>query len=549
MLRLVILCVVMLSAANAPAVTLMGAGAGGDGWLLTYDDELKSGWIVHLPSNAPPGVFMPALDISIRTEGVDDAPEAIAAWGQTLYLVFPPDETTATDEEPVVRRVRQLRVGSNPAAGYYTYDPPNRLAALPGLVGEIEIAAFGAGPSGPVAVITDRSENADGPARFLWLRQTTWHEVTAPDDLVSIEGLVPLDRMLIGVIGIGRDGERRLWSAVEPPVPTREDATDEPQDAAEESAVEELADSVPLSPEWASRRTLLDPASSFVTSIDGFLYGVTPLEEARVELSLESGGQQHVAGVFDLSAVDYTVLTVGSDVVLVYPPSKVAAHPPLTVISPSTSGVIYEGVARRISPVTENDLRFLGVLFGAVLLTVALFILKPRVAMRESVDFPPHTALAEPSRRVAAVLVDFIPCAVVAGLVFEVSVIDVIVKPFQDAGPEGVWPAIVALGVLFIHSSISEWLWGRSVGKLLLSCRTISVTGVKPTLRQAVWRNAIKALCPPLIIVLYLDPRGRHPGDLVSGTLVIVDLPIPAEPESVDEGLDRLGLEGDGPET
>ena len=72
-----------------------------------------------------------------------------------------------------------------------------------------------------------------------------------------------------------------------------------------------------------------------------------------------------------------------------------------------------------------------------------------------------------------------------------------------------------------MHSALGEWLFGRTIGKAITRCRTATLKGERPRLWQASLRSLVKLLFPPFALFMFLDARRRHPGDLVSGTVVL----------------------------
>jgi hypothetical protein len=88
---------------------------------------------------------------------------------------------------------------------------------------------------------------------------------------------------------------------------------------------------------------------------------------------------------------------------------------------------------------------------------------------------------------------------------------------------------------------LGEWLFGRSIGKLMTGCAVTVIhkpvcTGTpppdagevvaepaaeKPVLWRCIVRNLIKWALPVLGLLVLFDAGRRHPGDLAAGTLVV----------------------------
>ena len=83
---------------------------------------------------------------------------------------------------------------------------------------------------------------------------------------------------------------------------------------------------------------------------------------------------------------------------------------------------------------------------------------------------------------------------------------------------------------------MGEVLIGRSIGKLLTGCEVVDVrvTGSisHPQFWQALVRNVIKWVLAPAAMLGLMDAQGRHRGDSMSRTAVVVE-----EPDEDPEGL------------
>src|SRR5262249_54375171 len=102
-------------------------------------------------------------------------------------------------------------------------------------------------------------------------------------------------------------------------------------------------------------------------------------------------------------------------------------------------------------------------------------------------------------------------------------------------------PFGMALALTVLHTSVMEWLKGRSVGKFVMGLRVVDVRklegasagdgsgtredvrAMRPALWQALVRNFVRWAAPMLAMFALLDQEGRHPGDLAARTLVIAD--------------------------
>lgn len=229
-------------------------------------------------------------------------------------------------------------------------------------------------------------------------------------------------------------------------------------------------------------------------------------------------------------------------------------------ISTSTGQVLFNEAARRDAVITASDLQALAI--GIGVLTAAVFLFVLRQDNRHTVRIPLRTSLATPSRRFTGALIDLVFAYGVAALLLDRSMFTIITQ----AGPHVItnMMSLIVLTLLCaaIHSMFGEWLTGRSLGKFItgsIVTRAIVERGdaldppikaalpgeperapVHPmlaraespasdaippiTFAQAGLRNLIR-WTPPLAMLLAFDPNFRHPGDVLSRTVVIVPDP------------------------
>ncbi|HWO12691.1 MAG TPA: RDD family protein, partial [Polyangiaceae bacterium] len=100
-----------------------------------------------------------------------------------------------------------------------------------------------------------------------------------------------------------------------------------------------------------------------------------------------------------------------------------------------------------------------------------------------------------------------------------------------DLSGLGTGLALVALFVVEwgYYVACELWLHGQSLGKRALGLRVVSADGLPIGLRESALRNLLRAadFLPSAnvlgALVMGLDPRFRRLGDLVAGTIVIVE--------------------------
>ena len=134
-------------------------------------------------------------------------------------------------------------------------------------------------------------------------------------------------------------------------------------------------------------------------------------------------------------------------------------------------------------------MEILGLLLASLILTIAVFVLRPSGSERESVTLPEGYALADPWKRILATAIDAALAVLIASLIWNVpfrSIVDLSVAVTSESG---VWPIVTAAALLALIGTVGEALTGRTPGKWILRSRTVSTTGERPRWGQAAARK------------------------------------------------------------
>jgi uncharacterized RDD family membrane protein YckC len=160
--------------------------------------------------------------------------------------------------------------------------------------------------------------------------------------------------------------------------------------------------------------------------------------------------------------------------------------------------------------------------------------------------------VGEPLRRLGAAALDYAPSAIAVSMMLGRDATALLTPSTMlggsaamsgdlDLGPFG-----LAVALTILHTSLMEWLVGRSIGKFVLGLRVVDVrkldaggkaeggsrsasvgnvdvAAMRPALWQALVRNIVRWTVPVLAMFALLDEAGRHPGDLAARTLVVAD--------------------------
>src|SRR5919108_2207956 len=174
--------------------------------------------------------------------------------------------------------------------------------------------------------------------------------------------------------------------------------------------------------------------------------------------------------------------------------------------------------------------------------------------MDESVfiSTPDHVSLefelAGPGSRFSAYVIDFIFNVLLIVVLFVVVFLAggfLALRSLVDSSPgNSSWGASWILAFLVLVIFLINWGYyvlfeglnqGSTPGKKRVGIRVIRQDGLPIGFREAALRNLVRAadmLPPPCYmlggLVMYLDPQGRRLGDMVAGTLVVIETFAPA---------------------
>jgi hypothetical protein len=208
----------------------------------------------------------------------------------------------------------------------------------------------------------------------------------------------------------------------------------------------------------------------------------------------------------------------------------------------SLSGIqLFEGTLGPGAILRPGELQVLGLILASFLLTIVFFIWRPFESGIGVVDFPEGVALADPSRRLTAWVIDMSVSVLLAAAIWRVSPFEVaLIEPASSAG---VFPTLTAIGLFIAHTSIAESSTGRSLGKALTRCRVVDRKGGHPPLGRTVLRSFIRGMCPALGTSLLMGPALREPW--ACGTYVVMARE--GEDGADGEAADSEKKAGDGP--
>lgn len=503
-------------------------------------DEPPLWQVYHVPPRrsvtAEDGLAHGSPDGSLRVSAqLARKPQAIAAWMNQATFIFEP---VAIDEaKPNAGWVRQLlSLSTEPRAMDIWVDVPDgRLTREPELSGRGRLVGFVGTPLGPAALtVGDDTSVEAGADQWLLrvLRGSRWVECSLPAGAGELKGLsLVTDGSGLSVVGVrarslewwrGRAaGDCFEWEKVARPL-------------GEELNAESAARSVYL-------------------VVRGSLFALTPADDGtwttvRV-FELDAGGPRLVTTVAG-SRGSLGVLPMEglSRVALVWDagPTAPLAEQRLTVTEVSlwTGRTLFSGPHVIAGPLTRSDAVMLGVMLFVIAASVIVFVMRSDAA--EALTLPRDLALADPSRRFLASVIDGGLAIVVASRIIDLPLLEVF-SVEAAVGAQPVKLMFMSMGIAFAHTTLSEVLFSRSIGKALMGCFVVKVPKVpdptKPhegvtrvTMGASIVRNAIKWGMPPVVALTFLEPSRRHRAEILTRTAVVVPTDDAQPPhESEDE--------------
>lgn len=505
------------------------------GWIIVPTPRATA--VIHVPPRSPIQVGG-GKTIETPPRGVHhvaelrESPEAVAAWDRRAYLLFAQPQSQA---EPQPRRLLTVSVFPAPLGTGWGADSGERLTALPPLEAQGRLIGFVGTRFGPSALLYDRaSAGPDGPLRLLVLvDHQAWREVPIPSEVLDAArpglsarsdlGWVQLLPHANGVsLFVRSDVRCGLWAA---------DVTFVPDESSRVDAQWRWA---PLAREAGSPDARIGPlhiCGGHVTYARRLGDGAISIRQMTSDKEIEIRRLSAPTGIFGIVPLDASarlaVFTQTSDERRAARSSHAAYD--VTEISAHTGRVLAQGPVGGASPVSRRFYQGVAVALF-VLATVALIVLiRPR-GDPGVVALPTGVAIAPPMARIIAGMLDFATAfLLVRGLLENFT--PGLVLFTLELGMAAYILLVLTMG--FIHATIGEAIFGRSIGKALTGCRVISVRDASdqaakgPSLGAAILRNLVRWFFPPLAWTFMSRPGEQHRGDRLARTTVITPIDSP----------------------
>jgi uncharacterized RDD family membrane protein YckC len=508
-----------------------------------------------LKSNAQPSDWLlchHAWDMQNQTYQVHavlrQRPEAMACWGDRVWIVYPPSSRALASRDVLVAgRHKSLdAAGSMPMAspmrqvfslqvrpsrfwgsGVYRRSGDGPMDISPGLPSTGRLVGFVGSAEGPLAMLAERpaqdanaQEVAFGnppladnqppaaaeqqPAtRLLRLQGSQWSEIELPNGLDLIDRSFPVlsvdERNSTYLIDIETQSGRKFCR-----IHQRTQAG-----------------------QWnVMRAPLGSGVLEDVVYIKGHLAAVTVLPDNN-EVVIGYLRSKVFARLisFTAPATDWRVVSLGGqasdeDLMLLVADHEHGAA--VRRIQP-IDGTISDPATMQPQRLNAARMWQLSIMLGLTVSALLLaFMMKPLAA--GSSVLPANTIVLPAAERIAALLIDLAPAAVISMIVFRTSVQDLFNMPILLVGLRESAPFMLMFALTMLHSLVGELSRGATLGKHLMGARVLSVAGNRPSRSQIILRNFMKAvilLIPPLALFALLNHHLQGLPDLVARTLVV----------------------------
>ncbi|HEV7301437.1 MAG TPA: RDD family protein [Tepidisphaeraceae bacterium] len=194
---------------------------------------------------------------------------------------------------------------------------------------------------------------------------------------------------------------------------------------------------------------------------------------------------------------------------------------------------------RLLAPPDEEPAWFSIVNIGVVVMLAVTIMAsyRQRDVVRETMARRDRPRAAKFWIRMSAATVDALPL-IIGGVVYYLRrQPDEIVSPTLAATAQG----LIGIAVYLLHTTISELIFRRTLGKAIFGLAVVDLQGVRPTVSAILVRNVLRivdiALLAPFLLPILLvvfSPLGQRAGDAAAGT-VVIDLRTPTMADEPDE--------------
>lgn len=468
----------------------LSASSNDHGWAVLPGED-NNALLLHLPGDAISGTVK-------RVPSVTRLPVAIGADSNRVILAYAPASSSSGASVYAFRAITTERLAGD---GQWIYSQPTSLPPLETGGQLIDLASF----DGSIRVLVRIGNRAI--EYELAPDADEWAAVELPDSLRESASIAyPIASSKPRILAIDAEAARTLYN---------------------------------IAPDHRARS--LPPDTEYAVFVDDRLLAVRLAPTGEAIVTIADGPDLATINLGGAKIADASPISLPGRLVLLWQEPGETAAPSLagplrTAVVSLEAGVIYEGPALTAPPVTGSQLEVLAFVVISVAFSVGVFVLKPIRPSDTVTNFPAGTSLAPPSRRIFAVLVDALPSLYLAAMLWGISLGELLDVSALLTTKHGIRPLLAAGVFMIAHSAASEAIWGRTIGKFLAGCETIDRMGGRPGAGQAIMRNLMKVLAPPVVLMSLLNPTMPWPGSF--GTYVVIP-----PPDDEHQGSDAPGDE------
>ncbi|MFO0828889.1 MAG: RDD family protein [Phycisphaerales bacterium] len=463
-------------------------GTGSDEHVWWIDPRADGAYVMHASARSP-------TPLRVELARYDETPDAIAAFGDRVWLSFPP-----TADRPTRRDVITFATSESAATGLAYAEPRGGADLVASLPTNGELVGFAADARGPYALLQAApgprfgvrreggSQSAvDSRTQLLRLDGNAWVPIDLPEGAVSASSLALVrygDR--IAVVAGRPDGSSLVMR--------RDDGG------------------------WTSEAIAAPLAAAAWCNAAG-----------RVAVGVLEGSEVRTAYLRDRALVPWARLAVPGA------PWLLAGDAHGAVVVSGSSGTYQrrllgaiDAQAGPIETLAVPGFRsgawihvpILGAIAIAGIMAVVFLRSVPRSGEEDALAGPPPLAL---ERRAMALLIDFLPGALIAIVAMSAAPDELLALPSWSLDLATAEPSLVAIAVTCLHGAIGEYFVGRSIGKAVVGGVVVGMDGSPANGRQTLVRAFFKfvTLCAPILgCFVFFAQSNRSLGDMLANTIV-----------------------------
>ena len=281
-----------------------------------------------------------------------------------------------------------------------------------------------------------------------------------------------------------------------------------------------------------------------------------PQEVVTIDTFLLRGDDAYEIGYVNINTGDnarWALFAKQNDIGLIASPAAVSTQeggpPPLALLSglrlpngqalfPNEQGRASMVVVREKQPTAfEGNADLVIQIFAFITAMIMMMLFYRHAPQQGQLDLPDHLVFASLSRRAMAGVIDLTPGFILAGLIYDVTIGEVVLESWPGNGVGKAFvamrPGFVVIGVTLLHTTITEFILARSLGKVLMGMYVSDLNGKPAPPMACLGRSlsrAFELFAPLMILVAVISPARQRLGDILAKTTVVM-----RKPEEIEE--------------